>query len=81
MYTAIYCKNGDLKHSQACTAAFGRKDSKCPRCVEMLNGAPARDSWHKDYKDKQNAEAARVQAIHNHICDHKCGAVCTKFEW
>jgi hypothetical protein len=52
MYAPVYAKNGDLKHSQECEMAFGRKDPKCPRCQELLNGAEKRDGWQAKYYDK-----------------------------
>lgn len=32
-------------HKTDCKMAFGRKDATCPRCQEMLSGAPARRGW------------------------------------
>jgi hypothetical protein len=36
MYEKIYAKNGNLKHSPECRNALGRKDPKCPRCLELF---------------------------------------------
>jgi hypothetical protein len=83
MYNPIYNKDGSLKHSTECQMAFGRKDEECPRCLEMLNGAPARKSWHKSYYAAQQAASNEIKA---HFSSHKhltggCGAVCTYGEW
>ena len=49
MLTAEYNKNGTMRHSAGCKMAFGKKDSQCPRCVEMVNGAAPRAGWQKDH--------------------------------
>lgn len=82
MYQAVHNKDGSLKHSNECKMAFGKKDHECPRCVEMLNGAPARSGWQKDYYEtKKIAEENRLRHIKNHKCTEKCGFICTAFEW
>lgn len=83
MYQAVYAKNGQLKHSGQCNMAFGRKDEKCPRCVEMMNGASPRSGWQKGYyENKKRDEENRLESIRNHDCvKSRCGYVCTAFEW
>jgi len=50
---------------------FGRKDPKCPRCVELINGAPARAGWQKSYfQQKNQAEAQTLKAIADHFRNH-----------
>lgn len=44
-----YNKQGLLAHSVGCKMRFGIKDKNCPRCLEMINGAPARTGYQKDY--------------------------------
>lgn len=56
MYTTLYNKDGTLKHSHECKMAFGKKDAQCPRCAEMLAGAPARDGWQRNYYEKAMRE-------------------------
>jgi hypothetical protein len=69
MYPAIYNKDGSLKHSNDCKMAFGKKDAECPRCAEMLAGAPARSGWQKDFYDiKKRADAMEKAAIKAHVC-------------
>lgn len=72
MTTKHRCNNGN-------GPVFGRKTAGCPRCDEMLAGAPA-VQWSSTIK-KQN-EQARSRAIMNHNCKTAgCGPVCTAFEW
>lgn len=71
----------NTKHKPDCRMAFGRKDKSCPRCIELLAGAPARDSWHAKHK---RDEEMRSRMIANHYDKHgkcKCGVVCTAFDW
>lgn len=78
MYAAIYNKNGTLAHSNECTAAFGRKDKHCPRCVELLNGSPARAGWQANYYAAQS----RMLEMRRHVCNSsKCGPICTNGDW
>lgn len=49
MYRLEYTKNGTLKHSQHCKAAFGRYDWACARCCELQAGALPRKSKHREY--------------------------------
>lgn len=83
MYQEVRNKDGSLKHSHECQMSFGRKDEKCPRCVEMLNGAAPRSSWQKNYFEKKKAlEIAHINAIRNHNCQQSgCMSVCTFGEW
>lgn len=70
-YTALYNKDGSLKHSHECKMAFGKKDAQCPRCIELLNGAPARDGWQKDHYAMQKSLAEVEKAsTENHL--HTC---------
>lgn len=71
------------KHSTDCNMAFGRKDPSCPRCQELLAGAPVRAGWQAPYySKKKREEAARSLAIRTHDCVVSgCGLVCTAFEW
>jgi hypothetical protein len=48
-------KGGKLLHSKACTAAFGRFDKRCPRCLELVHGAPARPGWQKKPNPQQRS--------------------------
>ncbi len=62
---------------------FGRKTIGCPRCDELLAGAPA-VKW--NIRDKRAEEYARSEAIHAHFASHehrsgKCGPCCTFGEW
>lgn len=87
MYPAVHNKDGSLAHSSSCQMAFGRKDKRCPRCVEMLNGAPSRDGWQKKYYAIKKRDEERDRAsITAHFNSHKhlsggCGPVCTFGEW
>ncbi len=67
------------KHSDDCSAAFGRKDQDCPRCRELLAGAPARKGWTRPTGEtpaqfKASLQAALVEA-------DRRGTVCTYGEW
>jgi hypothetical protein len=88
MYPAEFTKSNQLKHSQECTMAFGRKDMQCPRCVELASGAPSRAGWQRDHfaVKARNAEMDRA-AIAAHFASGgphatgKCGPVCTAFDY
>jgi hypothetical protein len=83
MYKKIYAKNGDLKHGAECRMAFGRKDRECPRCLELLEGAQPRESFHKEWTERNN-HCVKV-SIEEHVNSdaHRlhCGPVCTWGEW
>ena len=58
---------------------FGRKTAGCPRCDELVAGAPA-VVWSSTRRAQQ--DAARIRAIRAHDCKaSRCGPVCTAFEW
>ncbi|MFG1659122.1 hypothetical protein ACGFIY_21575 [Micromonospora chersina] len=64
--------------------AFGRKTPGCPRCDELLNGAPPRDAHPaiQAVKRKRDAEAFEAAAIRAHNCAITgCGRVCTFGQW
>jgi hypothetical protein len=81
MYNKLLNKNGTTKHATECKMSFGRKDTQCHRCVELLNGdAPRADHANRAFKAEQ--ENNHIQNIKNHNCEKSnCGAVCTAFEW
>lgn len=70
-------------HKPDCKMSFGRKDSSCPRCQELIQGAPARDGWQKQYfSKKKKEEADRILAIRNHNCTTSgCAPICVAFDW
>jgi hypothetical protein len=89
MYAPSYAKNGSLKHSDECTMHFGHKDLNCPRCAEMLAGAPSRSGWQKSYYSRKAQEEKSLRAA---IAEHFApggehdrimarGGVDTAFEW
>ena len=58
---------------------FGRRESGCPRCEELSNGAPA-VQWRGNARKEQERNLA--QAIRNHNCAvSRCAIVCTAFDW
>jgi hypothetical protein len=76
------------KHSQDCNMIFGRKDSDCPRCQELIAGSAPR-TWGtvagyvggKGMTRKQ-MDAQRCVEIRNHDCSvSHCGPVCTFGDW
>lgn len=78
MHKEIYNKNGNLAHSQECKMIFGKKDPECPRCLEMINGAPARGSWHKEHFEKQ---AQEIRWLKQHQDNCTCKPLCTYGQW
>ncbi len=59
--------------------AFGRKDSSCPRCQELIAGAKPRAGWN----NRRDAEAAaRTKAIaeHDFVACMKQNVCCTCFD-
>jgi len=71
------------KHKPDCKMTFGRKDPSCPRCQELLNGAPPRDGWQKAYFHKKQTDYEQFRrALAAHNCQKsKCGPICTAFDW
>lgn len=65
MHREKYLKNGNLTHSVDCKMVFGRFDPLCPRCQQMMHGAPPRSGWQAEYhrnKAKQRAsKSSRLQ--------------------
>lgn len=54
---------------------FGRKDPLCPRCQELLAGAPAR-RWAG--AKRREVEARFARSVRDHRCAVAgCGPVCT----
>jgi len=74
----------NTKHKADCKMAFGRKDSSCPRCQELIAGASPREGWQKSYfAAKHNREAIELEAIRSHdfkACEAK-NIVCTHFDY
>lgn len=78
----------NTRHNPDCKMVFGRKDPACPRCRELLAGAPPRAGWQQDYfSRKRQLETQQRQAIAEHFAPggpHArglCGPVCTAFDW
>lgn len=70
---------GTTKHKEECKMAFGRKDSTCPRCQELLAGAKPRAGWSDN---KRMFEAQSREYNRNHDCKaSNCGPVCTFGDW
>lgn len=71
------------QHKPDCNMAFGRKDATCPRCIELLAGAPVRAGWQKQYfAVKRSHDAQRSFEIRNHDCKvSSCAVVCTFGDW
>lgn len=67
-------------HKPDCQMAFGRKDPTCPRCQELLAGAPARQApWFKRAAEQRQQT---LDGIHAHFRSQKhlsggCGVICT----
>jgi hypothetical protein len=55
------------KHKSDCKMSFGKKDSTCPRCQELLAGAAPREGWQQDYYAQQK-QANRFLANAKHCC-------------
>lgn len=78
-----------MKHSETCNMRFGRKDPKCARCVELINGAPARSGWQKSYyQRKHQQENQRSEVIAAHYRNHEktcpyvlAGLPCVAFDY
>lgn len=73
-----------MKHKADCKMAFGRKDTSCPRCRELLNGAKPRTSWHQDHFTRKEQRSRAVKAHFAPGGPHErgdCGLVCTAFDW
>jgi hypothetical protein len=61
---------------------FGRKVAGCPRCDELLAGAPV-VPW---APSRAQQDAQRCRDIREHFASHKhlsggCGPVCTFGDW
>jgi hypothetical protein len=84
MYAKEFSKDGSAKHSNNCSMSFGRKDRKCHRCVEMLNGSPSRGGWQKSYYEQKQKQAEQDEKYsrfkHDCVKSH-CSVVCTHGDW
>lgn len=73
------------RHGTNCKMAFGRKDPNCPRCQELLAGAPARTRFGESPEyaamKKRNAENERRWNREHDCVKSKCGPVCTWGQW
>ncbi len=68
----------NTKHKADCKMSFGRKDSSCPRCVELLNGSAPRASFWSNVAFKKQQEANHLASIRSHNCQASgCAVVCT----
>lgn len=65
------------KHNVDCSRVFKNYDLKCPRCLELSTGAPARAGW----SDAKRAQEARdLRWIKEHDCvKANCSTVCCTF--
>ncbi len=71
----MYNRGMNTKHSSTCNMAFGRKDPTCPRCQELMNGAPARKAWF-------TAKPKPAYNVKPHNCkESNCNIICTFGEW
>jgi len=80
-----YAKNGDVMHSDGCQMAFAKKDPRCPRCIELMAGMPARARF-GGRQTRAQMDARQCAEIRDHFNSHKhlsggCGPVCTFGEW
>jgi hypothetical protein len=74
-----WTKQTGTKHSADCKMVFGRKDSNCPRCQELIAGSKPR-TW------AVSNDTKRCAGIRDHFRSHKhlsggCGVICTFGEW
>lgn len=44
---------GVAMHSRQCQGFFGRRDSRCARCLELLHGSAPRGSGHESTKARK----------------------------
>lgn len=61
---------------------FGKKTEGCPRCDELLSGAPVR-KWAGFELKEYNARVDKAYRA-SHAIKHakgECGVVCTAMEW
>lgn len=84
-----------VRHKDNCKMAFGRKDSTCPRCQELLNGATPRYGWgartiisNGKLVTVSGARAKEIEyqqfkkALKEHSCQQsRCGTVCVAFDY
>ena len=66
-------------HKQDCKRVFKRYDDTCPRCQELINGAPAREGWNNR---RIKEERKQLLDIKQHDCKKSnCSVVCTFGDW
>lgn len=58
-YTRETKSDGTTKHSRHCKAAFGRRDLRCARCLELRSGAAPREGWQPEWFAKKAREGQR----------------------
>lgn len=61
--------------------AFGRKDATCPRCCELLAGAPAREWSGMKLRKQIAAQEAHAITQHDFAACATRNVVCTHFDW
>ncbi len=60
-----------MKHKDDCNMAFGRKDPSCPRCMELINGSPARSGWQKNYYTQKAREKSYSRFYEKEFIRHQ----------
>ena len=79
----------NTKHSTTCARVFNKYDPTCARCIELINGAKAREGWQaKYYENKKRDEVIHIAFLKSQYCEHgaenlnpggycnKCGRGC-----
>lgn len=60
---SIMMNTTQTKHSEGCKKAFNRLDADCPRCRELLAGAPARRGWGPPVRSLQHGTVAAARPM------------------
>ncbi len=69
------------KHTADCKRVFARYDADCPRCRELMNGAPAREGWTGQRSPEAERLRQRIDALPHNCKASGCGPVCTWGDW
>ena len=61
----------NTKHNNNCTRVFKNYDMTCPRCLELSQGATAREGWQTKYfTNKAHNEMINNKYNSSQLCSH-----------
>ncbi len=69
-------------HTCENAGAFGRRDTTCLRCRQLMEGVNVKTALGTSLARHAREQTAQLHAIRNHNCvAYRCGPVCTANQW